>query len=201
LGVPVLSNSLRGDMSIYTKQQLLDTIDQLDELTLRETLRRLVALQTSKTISSKIAAIVLNRAEEKRQWFELSPSKVISEDSMARLSQSKMKEFTRPIIKAALRNDGPFQSREILMVAALEVDKAFYMTESGIEKRYKEQAGHILTLAGFERVSHYCKQRKQPIKAWKLRKDMENFTIEQRVELVYSTLASPVKALELDDLI
>ena len=115
---------------------------------------------------------------------------------MEKLYQSPLMQFTEAMIRAALQADGPFQTREIMMLAALSVPKAYYMTAQGIPKTEKVMAGYILQMAGFEFVSLYDKDRKMPVKVWKSKYGWGQMDAGTRAKEVMIHMQSELKKVE-----
>lgn len=179
-------------MSIYTVEQILKSIDELDELAMTVALKRIVKLPVSQSMRATFAKIIMGEntedREEQRQVL-LGKDRAVPLSKLKLLAGSDLLEFVPFIIQAALDPHGPFDSRGVLMLAAEKSKKkAYYITEDGISQSVKNEAGMILSMAGFERKSHYDRDSQRPIKAWKIKHGWGQYTLEERIELVYWTI-------------
>lgn len=175
-------------MTIYTVKQMMEKIATMTDEDMRTALTRMVQLHVSSSTRQQFATVIFGERELPPTVF-LSDDRPVLRHTLENLASSPMVNYIPEIIQAALDPRGPFQSREILMLAdQLKGGKAFYITANGIPQNFKNDAGLVLSMAGFERVSHYDRERKMPVKAWKVKKAWQHFTPEQRVDMVYDTL-------------
>lgn len=176
-------------MSIYTIKQLIIEIGKLNEAQAKTALIRIVSTASSPKKRSEYAACILAKRTDLSPTVYLTDDRPISRVALDGLIGSPMLEYTKEIIEAALDPRGPFQSRDILMLAdQIKGGRAFFITANGIPQNYKNEAGLILSMAGFERVSHYSRERKTPIKAWRSRKDFRKTSVEMRMDMVFTAL-------------
>lgn len=204
-------------MSIYSINQLMDKVQKSSEEELRAMLSRILKLRLSETMQIHLARIIMDVEiiDGRKSHCMISQRRVIPYSQMKALNESPIMAHVDHIIAAALVDGGPFNTTDILMRAAsVAGGKAFYITATGISKTHKMMAGYILTMAGFERRSHFNRETKQPIKAWKLKGGGPKLSVQQRAELVRSTIRqelnhrgespkieAPVPPLSAEDLI
>lgn len=178
-------------MSIIRKETVVRAIEEASAEELREILHRFLNTKMADYAKSRLYRIALNLGQDPR---EVSKAKLTKEwsvpvKSLDALAASPMMDYVEELIRAALDPRGPYQSREVMLIAASKKEgHAPFITNHGIPQQYKNQAGYILTMAGFERVSHYDRERKMPLKCWKPKHGTKGMTIEERVQEVHTLL-------------
>lgn len=183
-------------MSIFTAAQMSERIDQLDHETAKQILKKIISMRTSEGLKAKIYRAIagMEAPYREKQSVKIGKNRTIPFKTMDSLISSPMMDYIEELIMAALDPRGPYQSREIMMLAdQLKGGGAPFITANGIPQSYKNQAGHILTMAGFERQSHYDKARRMPVKAWKSAKGWGHMTVAERVNEVLITLQHETK--------
>ena len=177
-------------MSIYPIEQILGETKKKDKDGLVRVIQKILLLPMSKSLRSKYARIIMGDTSEDvadRMPVMLSESRSIPRQALKTLIKGGMLTYTREIIMAALDPRGPFQSTEILMLAAqIYGQPTTFVTVKGIPQRAKNEAGYILSMAGFERLSHYDREKRTPVKAWLPAKGMEKVSLEDRIAFVES---------------
>lgn len=179
-------------MSIFTEEVLLERIKKMDLATAKAALEKIVRIKIMAELTrGKIGRVImrLDVEDKKTTTVQLNKERTISTKALEDLSKSVMADYVEEIIMAALDPRGPFQSREIMVLAAqIKGGNAPFITGKGIPQAMKNQAGYILSMAGFERRSHYDRERKMPVKAWQPKHGYTHMTIEQRVSEVRATI-------------
>jgi hypothetical protein len=179
-------------MSIFSNEHLTEKIDAMDTATAKAVLRKIITIKMSEETRGRVARAVLqmDQSVKEKKIVKLSKERSVPYKTLEKLSESPMIEYTEELIKAALDPRGPYQSREIMLLAAQIKGGSGhpFITGHGIPQDFKNQVGHILTMAGFERTSHYDKERRMPVKAWKSKHGWKNMTVEQRVQEVQATI-------------
>lgn len=185
-------------MSIFTVDKLLERLAQMEDAQAKVVLKKILSKRHSQTEYDLIASAIMGLDEYGRPSYvcTISDNKTISYTLMEKLYHSPLMQFIEPMIKAAMQPDGPFQTREIMMLAALSVPKAYYMTPQGIPKTEKVMAGYILQMAGFEFVSLYDKDRKMPVKVWKSKYGWGQLDANTRTKEVLLHMESELKKIE-----
>lgn len=180
-----------------TQDEILEIVRGIDAEATKEAIMRLLQKPMAKTVRDALSKGLCGVEKKTHPTVcHLTKTRTVAYRAMETLSQSVMMSYVSELITAALYLSGPYQSREIMMIAAELKGGAPFITATGIPQTYKNQAGHILTMAGFERVSHYDRERKMPVKAWKVKRGWADFTIDQRAELVYSTIKQEMEAVD-----
>lgn len=159
----------RNGMSIFTNKQLIDRASGMDRDELIIVVSKIVSLPVSPSMKSNFARIIMGDQEaEARELVTISPDKVVTKRALMNLADSPIMDYLGEFISSALDPRGPFATRDIMLLAAEKKDqKAFYITKNGISQSYKNHVGLLLQMAGFERISHYDRNTRRPIKAWK----------------------------------
>lgn len=154
-------------MSIYQVKQLVSKIKTSSREELQLMLERIARLNFSKSMQHSINNIVMNEAPADASDAQCyaGPRRVISYKEMKALSQSYLMDHVQRILQAAADPSGPFQSGDLMTVAAMGIE-APWITKDGIAKKDLVQAGYILSMAGFDRKSHFVKEIGQPVKCW-----------------------------------
>lgn len=187
-------------MSIFSNEHLTERIEAMDLATAQAVLRKVITIKMSEDAKGRVARAILlmDQTVKEKKIVKISKDRTIPYKTMEKLSESPLIEYVEELIRAALDPRGPYQSREIMMLAAqIKGGNGHpFITASGIPQDYKNQAGHILTMAGFERKSHYDRDRKMPVKAWKSKHGWAKMTVEERVNEVRATLQSELSQTE-----
>jgi hypothetical protein len=185
-------------MSIYTLDKLQDRVNQMDDGQAKGVIKKILSKRHSQSEFDSIASAIMGLDEYGRPSYvcNITDNKTISHSLMEKLYQSPLMDFTEAMISAALQPDGPFQTREIMMIAALSVPKAYYMTTKGIPKTEKVMAGYILQMAGFEFLSIYDKDRKMPVKVWKSKYGWGQLDASTRAKEVMLHMENELKKIE-----
>lgn len=178
-------------MSIFTKDSLKEKVEAMDLDTAKTVLKKIIDFPMAESTYGRIARAVmkLDQSVKEKKIVKISKGRTVPYKTLEALTTSPMINYVDELIMAATDPRGPYQSREIMMLAAqIKGGDVPFITSKGIPQQYKNQAGHILTLAGFERVSHYDRERKMPVKAWKSMHGFKSLTNEQRAIEVMATL-------------
>lgn len=176
-------------MEKYTIDELLARIHDASRNDLVGMLTLIVRQHVSPGVRHRMTEIIMGTSQDKTSYANLALDRSIPIGILKDLATSPMMKYLEPIIEAAMHEDGPLQSREVLMLAASIAgeSKPFFITREGIPMKFRTQAGYLLSMAGFERKSHFDQTRRQPVKAWKPRRG-DHFTVKQRVQLVQSIM-------------
>lgn len=201
-------------MSIYTVDKLIEKVNSFDETQAKNVLKKILNKRHSASEYDNIAGAIMGIDEFGRPTYtcNITENKTVSYSLMEKLYKSPLVDFLEPMIKAALDFNGPYQTQEIMVMAATSAPRAYYMTAQGIPKAEKVMAGYLLQMAGFEFTSQYDKIRRMPVKVWKSRYGWGNLTVEQRakevlvhmeaeLQKVEEAKAAELAPLRLDDLI
>lgn len=178
-------------MTVFNNEYLIERIEQMDLEAARDALSKIVMARMPETARSSIGRILTGLDHVKRDNIKrkISKGREVPLSTLENLYRSPVMNYVEELILAALDPRGPFQSREIMMLASsIKGGHAEYITADGIPQAYKNQAGHILTMAGFERRSHYDKERKIPVKAWKLKHGSRRLTAAELAQEVRVTI-------------
>jgi hypothetical protein len=169
---------------IRNNDSLIDAIDRLDGDNAKVVLKLFLAkTQRSALIRTALSNILLTEQKtDHTQLVQLTEEKIITKSKLQDVINSPMLTHLSDIIEATLRPDGPFQTRDILMIAALN-NKTHYLKGHTIEKRDKVICGYILYLAGFKLRSTYSRNQGTTIKAWKSAEEYKSASIEDRIQL------------------
>lgn len=169
-------------MSIYTNNQIMERTNQMDRDDLIRVIRKILSMPVSPTMKSNFARIIMGEKEASaRDMSIISKDKIVTKRSLMNVAESPMMNYLDELIAAALDPRGPFATRDIMLIAAEKKDsKAPFITNAGIPQTYKNHVGMILSMAGFERASHYDRTSKKPIKAWKSVYGWGNLSAEDR---------------------
>ena len=171
----------------------------MDVATARVVLRKIVTTKMSEETKGRVARAILGLDQnvKEKKVVKLSKDRTVPYKTMEKLLESPVIEYIDELIMAALDPRGPYQSREIMMLAAqIKGGQAPFITGKGIPQLYKNQVGHILTMAGFERSSHYDKERRMPVKAWKSKHGWKHMTAEQRAVEVRAQMKQELSQTE-----
>jgi hypothetical protein len=175
-------------MSIYSKEQLVKMVENKTHEELQAIVNKIIYKTEAKTAYENLANSIMGVSPRGKPQILISNKKSVDINSINKIKNSRIMKFIPALIEAALRLDGPFQTREIMMVAALSFEGAYYIKNSKIHHGDKVMVGHILIMAGFERISHYDRETKRPVKAWKLRYGQGSTDNSMRAEIVYNTI-------------
>jgi hypothetical protein len=175
-------------MSIYSKEQLIKMAENKTHEELQAIVNKVIYKTESKTAYNDLANSIMGVSPRGKPQILISNKKSVDINAIDKIKNSQIMKFIPALIEAATRLDGPFQTREIMMAAALSFKDAYYIKNCKIHHGDKVMVGHILTMAGFERISHYDRETKRPVKAWKLRYGQGNTDNNMRAEIVYSTI-------------
>lgn len=189
-------------MSVFSTKQLVDRASEMDRDKLLAVVTRIVNLPVSPTMRSNFAKIIMGEEEtEVKELAYVSKNKAITKRALMILSESPMMSYLTELVSAALDPRGPFATRDIMLLAAeKKKEKAFFITKDGISQSYKNQVGLILNMAGFERVSHYDRHTKKPIKAWKSIMGWGTLGVEERVTEVQNIIQRELGSIEIHKL-
>jgi hypothetical protein len=187
-------------MSIFSNEHLTEQVDAMDMATAKAVLRKIINIKMSEETKGRVARAILgiDQSVKEKKIVKLAKDRTIPYSTMEKLAESPMIDYVEELVRAALDPRGPYQSREIMMLAAQIKGPGEhpFITAHGIPQAMKNQAGHILTMAGFERQSHYDKERRMPVKAWKSKHGWAKMTVEERVNEVRATLQTELSQTE-----
>jgi hypothetical protein len=188
----------------YTQDELLAAIHHANHNDLVGMMTMVLKMRLSADARDRLAYIIMGDKKQEAHYVNLALDRSIPLIALKELAVSPIMQYVQPLIEAAMHEDGPFQSREVMLLAAsIAGHKPYYMGKE-IARKDKTLVGYILTMAGLERRSHFDKDRKSPIKAWKPRRGVTKLTVKQRADMVYSIMSEYLKphtALTLENLI
>ncbi len=182
-------------MTIFKNDVLIAEVSKMDLETAQKSLTKIVEARLTATAKAKVARIIMGiEASKFNADVKIAKGRNIPMSTLKALVVSPVYDYIREFIMAALDPRGPYQSREIMLLASqMKSSKAEFITANGIPQVNKNQVGYILTMAGFERCSHYDKTRRMPVKAWKIMHGTKNMTIDDRVQEVLITINANIK--------
>jgi hypothetical protein len=176
--------------------EMLYYIGQLSREEAIEKLIRLIQMPHSPKKRKEIARVVMGTRLSEGAGaprVQIASNRSVQVKAVLKIYESKIINYIDEFIQAALDPRGPFQTREIMMIAdQMKGGGAWFITADGIPQADKNMVGHILSMAGFERVSHYDKATGKPIKAWKVAQGWTAYTPAQRGELVRGAISEIV---------
>lgn len=174
-------------MSIYTMEQLIELVQKMDRAEMEKALTKILRIPVSATMRSHMAKAIVKTANTLDETVLVGQDRGVPLRQIMNLVDSPIMDFVSEIIEVAMQ--APYSTHDLLMaVASQRKGKTFYITSGGIPQAVKVQAGLILTMAGFERVSHYDKERDYPVKAWKSKYGYSALTLEMRLVEVEATI-------------
>jgi hypothetical protein len=194
-------------MSIYGKEDLINVVREKTHEELVSIVNKLIKRTETKLAYDNLVCSIMNVSLRGKPQILISDKKSIDAERIIAISKSEIMDYIPALIDAALAIEGPQQTREIMLRAALRFEKPYYLKNTMLTHKDKIFVGHILIMAGFERISHYCKESKTPVKAWRLRYGEVDTDKELRAQIVYSKINEVVKSymneseFKVDDLI
>lgn len=173
-------------MKTYTEEDVIAKINEMEPAELRRKSIKVIRKHMPKHICEDIHGIFMEGISPVAQ---ISEDRSIATREVKELHHSPMMEYADKIIEAALRPEGPFQTRELMLVVGALCDEPPFFMKGGImSKKHKTQVGYILSMAGFERRSHFDKETKKPVKAWKSKAGLQWMSVTDRMSMVRSTI-------------
>jgi hypothetical protein len=179
-------------MTIYSNEFLLSRIDELTDAETRTMLKRIVTRPgLSKAARSILAATLMANPGHIDEQVQIASDRHIPQSRIDALRESDLMDHAHHIIMAAMHPAGPYQTRDILLIAAQEHGgNVPFITSKGISQQAKVLTGYLLSMAGFDRKSVYSRERRMPVKCWVSRHGWKKLTAELRLTEVRITLGS-----------
>lgn len=176
-------------MTIYSKEQLIEKVEALSD---KEKIGALMYMVYRANTSVKKETIINAINNTDRSWSDLvkiADGRLVKSGTIKAICGSGMMGYVKELIQAAL-DGSPKQTQDIMLVA-MEYkggDDHFFYSVDGIEQKHKRDAGIILTLAGFNRVSKYMKGIGSPRKPWVRVIGTGSLSVDERVQMAHANI-------------